>query len=132
MIHDTKNKMHFAYKSVNDLFSSYRTNMSISCIRYRDNSYYDIVQSDYKRKLGGIQIDMDRVKKIVTLSMGCHSVRLDLNTKDLSLIYIEEDNIVEFILLLPELVSIGFIRSLRNESYYSIDSEWNELDDHMD
>ena len=61
-----------------------------------------------------------------------HSVKLDLNTTYLNLISIEEDNIAKFILLLPELGSIGFIRSLRNNSYYIIDSEWNELDEHMD
>ena len=60
-----------------------------------------------------------------------HSVKLDLNTTGLNLISIEEDNIAKFILLLPELGSIGFIRSLRNNSYYIIDSEWNELYEHI-
>ena len=106
--------------------------MPISCIRYRDNVYYAIIQNDYKKKIGGIRIDMDGVSNIIrSLSMVYHRVKMDLDTTDLNLMSIEEENISKFILLLPELCSTGYIKSLQNNSYYIIDSEWNELDEHM-
>ena len=132
MMNDKKKKMYFAYKSVNELFSSYRRNMPISCIRYRDNVYYAIIQNDYKKKIAGVRIDMDGISNIITsLSMVYHGIKIDLDTTDVNLISIEEENISKFILLLPELCSTGYIKSLQNNSYYIIDSEWNELDEHM-
>ena len=107
--------------------------MTTLCIRYRDNIYYDIVQNNYEKKIGGIKIDMDGVSNIIrSLSMVYHTVKMDLDTTDLNLISIEEEDISKFVLLLPELCSTGYIKSLQNNSYYIIDSEWNELDEHMD
>ena len=45
---------------------------------------------------------------------------------------IDEDNISNYILLLPELGKNGYIQSEQYSSYYVIDSEWNELNCNME
>ena len=57
---------------------------------------------------------------------------MDSSKTDLKLNAIDENNISNYILLLPELGKNRYIHLEHNSSYYTIDSELNELNWNME
>ena len=120
--------MYMKYKSVNNFFSLFRRNRSISAVRCLDDKYYAVIQK-VKDKLEAIPIQLKYYKTLSELSMTYHKVLFDLSLTDLELLPFEEDAIDNYLLLLPELGKDGYINVEQNASYYMIDSEWNELNE---
>ena len=114
------------YKSINDIYSLFRRNRPISAVKCNNNKFYAVVQKE-QQQLEAIQIQFQHYKTVLSLSMNYHRVNLDLSLTDLDLIPFHEDNIINYLLLLPELGKDGYINVEQNASYYVIDSEWNEL-----
>ena len=119
-------KMFMRYKSVNEVFSSFRKNRPISAVRCYDNKFYAVVQKQ-QHKVHAIQINLQYFKTISPLSMHFHKVKMNLVLTDSELQPFDECYISNYILLLPELDKEGYINIQGNGSYYVIDSEWNEL-----
>ena len=61
-------------------------------------------------------------KAVITLSMNYHKVDLDLSLTDLDLLNLNKSNIMNYLLLLPELCKDGYIHVESNSYYYIIDS----------
>ena len=121
-------KMYMRYKSVNDIFSSFRRNRPISAVKCSNDNFYAIIQK-VQGKLEAIPIQLKYYKTLSEISMTYHKILFDLSFTDLELLPFEEDTIENYLLLLPELGKDGYINAEENASYYIIDSEWNELNE---
>jgi len=123
-------KMYMTYKSVNEIYSSFRKNRPFSAVRCYDQKFYAVVQR-VQSKLYAIPIQIQHFKKISSLSMDFHKVEIDSSMTDTELQPFDENCISNYLLLLPELDKDGYINLEGNGSYYIIDSDWNELDCHI-
>ena len=103
-----KQKLYATYKSVNDILSLFRENMPLSVVKYNNGKYYAIVKKQLE-KLGAICIIFKFTKVVITLSINCHKVDLDLSLTDLDLLNLDESNIGNHLPLLPELYKDGYI-----------------------
>ena len=115
------------YKSVNDIFSSYRRNRPISAVKCSNDKFYAVVKNT-QTKLQAVEMQLCYMKSIQSLSMNFHMINFDLSVTDLDLLPFDDSMITNYLLLLPELSKTGYVNVPKNASYYVIDSEWNELD----
>ena len=119
------------YKSVNEVLSLYRRNRPISCVTCRNGDYYVMVTGGGNGKLTSMKMFLKHEKTIENLSMHLHEMKIDLSMIKLDLILFNEDDIHNYMLVLPELSIFGYIHIECKSLYYVIDSDWNELDDNM-
>ena len=119
------------YKSVNDLFSAFRRNKPISCVKYYDGTFKALIENQITSTTVMLPIGLQFTKTWPQLAMNFHKVTMDFSKTDLDLYDIGKEKILNYVLLLPELDKDGFIHKHMFSSYYIIDSEWNELDTNL-
>ena len=125
-------KMMHEYSSVNELFSIFRRNKPISCVKYKNGIYYVVIQNHISSLMGLFPIVLQFSKIMSTLSIHYFKVSMDLSKTDLDLIPFDKNEIVKYILLLPEINEYGYMTKDQSASYYVIDSDWNELNQYME
>ena len=113
--------MNATYQLVNDIFFLFRRNIPLSDVSCNYGKYYALVKKK-QNKLGAIPIIFNFSKIVIILSMNYHKVDLDLSLTDLDLLNLNESNIMNYLLLLPELCKDGYIHVKSNSYYYIIDS----------
>ena len=82
--------------------------------------------------MGLFPIVLQFSKILSTLSIHYFKVSMDLSKTDLDLIPFDKNDIVKYILLLPEINEYGYMTKDQSASYYVIDSDWNELNQYME
>ena len=65
------------------------------------------------------------------LSMHLNEMQIDLSMIELDLISFNQDEIHNYMMVLPELSIFGYIYIRCKSVYYVIDSNWNEIYDNM-
>ena len=123
--------MYFSYSTVTVLYSIFKRNRPISCIRTTNNCYYAIVKPPSSKIIKGYPIFLSYSTTIKSLEMNFHSVKMNVVLTDADLAEIEEMKITKYILLLPKLGDLGYANNEEASLYYVIDSEWNKLNENM-
>ena len=103
------------YKSVNEIFSSFRKNRPISAVRCQNQKFYAVVQS-VKSTLNAIEIEFQHFKNISSLAINFNQVNMNLAVTDSQLQPFDEGFISNYLLLLPELDKEGYINLQGNGS----------------
>jgi len=131
MRENRRKKMYFSYSTVTVLYSIFKRNRPISCIRTTNNCYYAIVKPPSSKIIKGYPIFLSYSTTIKSLEMNFHTVKMNVVLTDADLAEIEEMKITKYILLLPKLGDLGYANNEQASLYYVIDSEWNELNENM-
>ena len=82
-------------------------------------------------KLTVMKMFLKHKNTIENLSMHLHEMKIDLSMTKLDLILFNEDDIHNYMLVLPELSIFGYIHIECKSLYYVIDSNQNEMDVNM-
>ena len=124
-------KMFNTYKSIHEVLSLYRRNRLLSCVTCRDRDYYVVVTGGKDEKLKGMKMFLKHKNTNKILSMHLHEMKIDLSMTNLDLILFNEDDIHNYMLVLPELSIFGYMHIECKLLYYVIDSDYNEMDNNM-
>ena len=89
-----------------------------------EKRYYTVVKGDNDTKLNAVPIVLNYKQNIKSLSMICHSVHIDTSMTDLDLNQIEEESVIRYILLLPEIYEFGKKDKYKDSLYSLIDLMW--------
>ena len=86
-----------------------------------------------KNNLYRINIKVEKLKEMKSISMCFFNVSCDFNYDDMHITILKSSDITHFLLLLPELDNDGYQTEATDDinAYYIIDSEWNELDENL-
>ena len=105
--------------------------MPLSIIKNAEGECYIVVAGGSKDILNTMSISFQHKFFIPALSMHFHDIILNLSINKLDLKEVRKSVITDYILALPELRIDGYMNEQCGCSYYVIDSNWNELDQHM-
>ena len=125
-------KMFHKYKSVNEIFSYYRRNRPISCVKCENGQYYVVVESVNNTNVHGINILFKFKFNIPSLSMDFHEIEINEMDTGFDLVNFKKTDITNYMMLLPQLNIDGYINIKKSSLYYIIDSKWNELNEKME
>ena len=100
-------------------------------IKSHVGEYYIIVAGRSKDTFDTVAVSFKYKFFIPTLAMNFHDIIMDLSMTKLDLKSISVGEIGGYILALPELTMDGYLNEQCGCAYYVVDSDWNELDQHM-
>ena len=128
----TSKKMFHTCKSINEVFSLYRRNMPLSCVKCENGKYLVVIACSGDNTLRGMEISFKHRFVIPNLSMHFHEMKMDISMSQFDLILFQHTDIANYIMVLPELSIRGYLNIERKSLYYIIDSAWNELNEKME
>ena len=94
-------KMFYQYKSVNEIFSYYRRNRPILCVKYENGQYYVLVESMNGTNMHGINMLFKFKFNMQYLSMDFHEIKINELDIAFDLVNIKKIDITNYMMLLP-------------------------------
>jgi len=118
---------YFVYHDTCELMSEWVGNKPLSCVLLQNGNICAVVKRS-KETLEGVKVETVFHDEIKSLAMSFFSLHLCVVNDESDIILFTENNIENFLLLLPKLSATGFVVKPNQNQYYIITDDWMEMD----